>query len=381
MTPREATALVESLVVPLPLTQFRESVGASRSFDITGHPVDARTALMGSDPAATVLAGYATHAGKLDSHAVAPTGDVPAPENIDSPQAFAALIATYHARGHTVRVPDLLALSPAAARMARALEAVFMVPVDASLFWSIDRARAKIHYDDNDIVVVQLTGTKRWFVSTDPPGLNNVWKDAAAGATVMPNYRTVDLSPGDLIYVPRGTPHSVESSGTCLHITFTFTPVSHRAALIAAIDHASDLDRRLRTTAPAIADGSLGGALAVLAEQWRTPGFLPDAEEKRRSRFVGSLPMLPKVASAPITPDTRVRHTPLALLHLLPRGHVIDVALPGGHLFVNAAAREALAHIASTSAFRVADLPGLTPDVAVALVERLAAGGVLEVEG
>ncbi len=380
MTPREATALVESLLSPVPLAQFRESVGASRNFDITGHPVDTRTALMGSDPAATVLSGYATHAGKLDSHAVAPTGDIPAPENIDSPQAFAELIATYHARGHTVRVPDLLALSPTAARMARALEAVFTVPVDASLFWSIDRARAKIHYDDNDIVVVQLAGTKRWFVSTDLPGLNNVWKDAAAGPTVMPNHRTVDLSPGDLIYVPRGTPHSVESSGTCLHITFTFTPVTHRTALIAAIDHASDLDRRLRTTAPAIADGSLGGALAVLAEQWRTPHFLPDAEEKRRSRFVGSLPALPKLAPAAITPDTRVRHTPLALLHLLPRGNVIDVALPGGHVFVNAAAHEALAHIASTSAFRVADLPGLTPDVAVALVDRLAAGGVLEVD-
>ncbi len=368
MTPREATALVESLLLPLPLAQFRERVGASQSFDITGQPVDARTTLMGADPAATVLAGYATHAGKLDSHAVAPTGDVPAPDNIDSPQAFAALIATYHERGHTVRVPDLLALSPAAARMARALEAVFMVPVDASLFWSIDRARAKIHYDDNDIVVVQLAGTKRWFVSTDPPGLNNVWKDAAAGATTMPNHRTVDLNPGDLIYVPRGTPHSVESSGTCLHITFTFTPVSHRAALIAAIDHASDLDRRLRTTAPAIADGGLGG------------GFLSAAEEKRRSRFVGDLPALPKVDPAPITPGTRVRHTPLALLHLLPRGEVIDVALPGGHVFVNAAAHDALTHIATTSAFRVADLPGLPPDVAVALVERLVAGGVLEAD-
>lgn len=380
MTPREATALVESLLAPLPLAQFRERVGASQSFDITGHPVDTRTTLMGPDPAATVLAGFATHAHKLDSHAVAPLGPIPLAYDINGPDDFARLIAGYHANGHTVRVPDLLALSPAAARMARALEAVFMVPVDASLFWSIDRARAKIHYDDNDIIVVQLTGTKRWFVSTDPPGLNNVWKDAAAGPTVMPNRRTVDLSLGDLIYVPRGTPHSVESSGTCLHITFTFTPVSHRAALIAAIDHASDLDRRLRTTAPAITDGSLGSALAVLAEQWRTPHFLPDAEEKRRSRFVGDLPALPKVATSTITPDTPVRHTPLALLHLLPRGNVIDVALPGGHLFVNAAAHEALAHIVTTSTFRVADLPGLAPEVAVALVERLVAGGVLEAE-
>lgn len=380
MTPAQAHTLVAGLMAPLPLDRFRAAVQASQSFDLKGAPDHPRAALMGSDPTATVLEGFSTHAGKLDSHAVAPTGPVPAANAIDSPDAFAALIAAYHANGHTVRVPDLLALSPTAARMARALEAIFFVPVDASLFWSIDRAKAKVHYDDNDIIVVQLTGTKRWFVSTDLPGLNNVWKDAAAGPTVMPNYRTVDLSSGDLIYVPRGTPHSVESSGTCLHITFTFTPVSHRAALIAAIDEASDRDRRLRTTAPAITDGSLGGALAVLAEQWRAPGFLPQAEEKRRSRFVGNLPALPKVAGIAITPDTRVRHTPLALLHLLPRGDVIDVALPGGHVFVNAAAHAALSYIATASAFRIADLPDLPPDVAVALVERLMAGGVLEVD-
>lgn len=381
MTPADAHLLVESLLAPLPRDRFRAAVEESRSFDLKGAADNPRAALMGADPAATVLAGYATHAHRLDSHAVAPLGPPPTAHQIDSPDAFAALIAAYHANGHTVRVPDLLALSPAAARMARALEALFFVPVDASLFWSIDRARAKIHYDDNDIVVVQLTGTKRWFVSTDPPGLYNPWKDAAAGPTVMPDYRTVDLSPGDLIYVPRGTPHSVESNGTCLHITFTFTPVTQRAALIAAIDHASDLDRRLRTTAPQGADATLTGALAMLAEQGRTPDFLTHAEEKRRSRFVGGLPALPRVAQAAITPATRVRHTPLALLHLLPRGPAIDLAMPGGHLFVHAGAGEALSHIVNTGAFRVADLPGLTPDVAVALVQRLMAGGVLEAEG
>lgn len=381
MTPAEAHSLVEGLLAPLTLDQFRASVEASRSFDLKGAPGHARAGLMGADPAATVLAGFATHANKLDSHAVAPRGPVPAAEGIDNAQAFAQLIAAYHANGHTVRVPDLLALSPAAARMARALEALFFVPVDASLFWSVDRAKAKIHYDDNDIIVVQLAGTKRWFVSTDPPGLHNVWKDAAAGPTVMPNHRTVDLSPGDLTYVPRGTPHSVESSGTCLHITFTFTPVTHRTALIAAIDHASDLDRRLRTTGPAINDGSLGGALAVLAEQWRTPGFLPDVEAKRRSRFVGDLPALPKVAQAPIAPDTRVRHTPLAIIHLLARGQTLDLAIPGGHLFVHAGAGEALDYIARTASFGITDLPGVTPDVAIALVQRLIAGGVLEADG
>lgn len=365
----------------MPFDRLRTSVEASQSFDVAGDAMHSRAALMGPDPAATVLRGFATHAGRLDSHAVAPLGPPPPAVGIDSPETFAALIDAYHANGYTVRVPEIPSLSPPLARIARALESVFMVPVDASLFWSVDRARAKIHYDDNDIIVVQLAGTKRWFVSTDPPGLNNVWKDAAAPPTTLPHYRTVDLSPGDLLYVPRGTPHSVESSGTCLHATMTFTPVTFRSTLIAAIDHASDRDRRLRTTAPQIADGTLGSALAVLAEQWRTPHFLPDAEEKRRSRFVGDLPMLPKVAPATITPGYRVRHTPLALLHLLPRGSVIDVALPGGHLFVNAAAHDALAHIATTSAFRVSDLPGLSPEVAVALVERLMAGGVLEIDG
>lgn len=383
MTQEEARALLEGLLAPLPLADFRATVEASRPAHVQSGASHPRAQLLGPDPKATILAGYASHATILDSHAVAPTGPVPEARAIDSPQAFAALIERFHANGHTVRVPGIPALAPTLARITRAIEAVFTVPADASLFWSADKARAKVHYDDNDIIVVQLTGTKRWFVADAPSPLGNVWKDAAEGPTLLGEHTVIELTPGDLLYVPRGTPHTVESSGECLHATITFTPHTFRAALIAAIDRASDGDRRLRSVAPTPPGPMMGQALTMLAEQWRTPHFLETAEAHRVSRMVGRLPALPRVAppAAPLAPETRVRHTPLALIHLLPRGERIDVAIPGGHVFVHAGAGEALAHIAATSAFRIADLPGVTPDVAVALVERLMAGGVLKVDG
>jgi hypothetical protein len=302
------------------------------------------------------------------------------------------LINAYHDLNYTVRIPEVRALAAPLLGFTRALEALICQPVEVSAFWSRAGARAKIHYDNNDNITVQLVGQKRWYVSTAPAGLENAWLQVGAMPPHLDRHSVSDAGPGDLLYVPRGTPHSVESITDSLHISILFTPLTVRAAVIAALDHMSDNARPFRATAATRMSGaqdlgaaigpSILGTLESLIGQCRRPEFVKAALAKAASRAVGACERFAPVtgAAVPLTPATRVRHAQLSTAYLRDAGSVVDLALPGGHISIHAGAARALAFIASRPAFRVHDLPDLAPEVGVALVERLIAAGWLEPE-
>jgi hypothetical protein len=122
--------------------------------------------------------------------------------------------------------------------------------------------------------------------------------------------------------------------------------------------------------------------LTHLIDQCRQPGFIDAALAKRTSRAIGDLKRLTPVMALPplLTSASRVRHAPWSTLHLRDTGTVIDLALPGGHMGIHAGAAAALAFIAATSSFVIGELPGLAPEVSVALVKRLVSAGMLEPE-
>lgn len=379
----EAEAAVDRVLDPVPLDTFREALGR-RTFDARGGPGHVRAKLFGDDPLRTVLNGFATHSGRLDCHGVRPSLPPPGPRETDNPDSYLELIRAYHERGYTVRVPGIVELSPELRLFARALELILGQPVDASLFWSKAGAGAIVHYDNRDNLVVQLSGRKRWLVSTDPPGLHNNWKHVGEPPTRLDRHRTVDMGPGDLLYIPRGTPHTVESETESLHLAVLFVPTTLRDALIAAVDRLSDLDRSFRET---LADGAeaeaVSGAIARLAAQGGSGAFVREAMEHRLSRFVGDLPALPRPESVPpLTARSRVRHAPLAICHLRRVGGQIDLSLPGAHVAIHAGVEEELRFIRDSSEFRIGDMPGAaTLDVKLALVGRLVAEGFLEAVG
>ena len=390
MNRAEAQAIVQAVIDPLPLDQFLGALGKS-VLSVPGGAQHARAALFGPDPAATVLAGHSTHAGNLDCHAVTPQGDAPAPKPCASPEEFRALIGAYHARDYSVRVPDVVPLAPSLARFARALELVLGAPVDASLFWSRREARAKVHYDDNDVIAIQLAGRKRWYTSTEPPLLHNKWEKSVMAVLPPERQQVTEMAPGDLLYVPRGTTHSVDSLEESLHLSILVTPLTMRAAIGATLDHLSDLDRSLRETpgdlpaanhgeAPADLRTRIGAAVERLLAQVRSPGFVDAAMQRHFSRFVGELPQLPiEPPAAPIGPGTLMEHMPTAIGHLIAFPQRLDFAQPGGHIALHPGAEPAMRFVIETPRFRVGDIPGLADEVRVALVERLVSSGFLRV--
>jgi bifunctional lysine-specific demethylase and histidyl-hydroxylase MINA len=382
----EAEAILRDILAPLPLETFYDALGRG-TLDARGGPDHIRARIFGDDPFRTMLDAFATHATQLDCHGVNPSLPPPGPRKVEGPDAFLELIQAYHERDYTVRIPDVVKLSPPLQRFARALELILHQPVDASLFWSKAGAGAIVHYDNRDNLVLHLSGRKRWYVSTDPPGLQNNWKNVDEPRPHLQRHRVVDVGPGDLLYIPRGTPHTVESETDSLHLAVLFVPVTVRDALIAAVDHLSDLDRSFRETltgpihsgklalSPQLADG-----LTRLVGHCRSGTFVGEAMQFRSSRIVGDLPALPKPqAAAPLTAGSRVRHAPLAVSHLRRSKEQLDFSLPGNHIAIHPGVEEELRFIQNVSEFCVRDMPGnAAMDVRLALVGRLIAEGFLE---
>ncbi|HET9640473.1 MAG TPA: cupin domain-containing protein [Allosphingosinicella sp.] len=384
---QEAEVILREILDPLPLETFYDALGRA-TLDAHGGPGHPRAALFGDDPVRTILGAFATHAARLDCHGVRPSGPPPGPGETEGPDSFLELVRAYHERDYTVRVPDVVELSPPLQRFARALELVLQQPVDSSLFWSKAGAGAIVHYDNRDNLVVQLSGRKRWYVSTDPPGLQNNWKHVDEPLPELQRHRAVDLEPGDLLYIPRGTPHTVEGDTESLHLAILFVPITLRDALIAAVDLLSDLDRSYRETLVAKVDSGkletlsprVASGLDRLLGQCRSGAFVSAAMNHRSSRIVGDLPALAKPQAVPtLTAGSRVRHAPLAICHLRQANGRIDFALPGGHIAIHPGVEEELRFIERVSEFRIGDMPGSAAmEVRLALVGRLVAEGFLE---
>ncbi len=373
---------------------FEEVVGRRPLAQLGGERPE-RARLLGDDPRQTILYAYETHAPELTCHALAPQGQPPAAQAVADAAAFEALIGDFHADDFTVRIPDAAGLSPELQHLCRALEVIVEKPVGAVVFWSGAGARAPVHYDDIDVLAIQLSGKKRWHISREPATLPNEWKGLGEAPPDMGRFETVDVVPGDLLYFPRGTVHTVESTTESIHVSIGFVPVTLRDALIAAIDHLSDLDKPLRTGVTARADDlAQGRGDATVLEQVRraldrleanaaSDTFVRDAMSRRRARFIADLPKLePQESEWSISLSSRVRHNPLAVAHSIRANGVLDLSQPGEQIFVHAGAEQSLDFILENPEFRVADVPGdIGNDVRIALVQRLLASGLLQLAG
>jgi bifunctional lysine-specific demethylase and histidyl-hydroxylase MINA len=391
---QDAQRTLAQFLAPLRLDEFLDRTLAGGFRRIEGRETAARTALLGPDPESTLLAAWYL-APKLTFHSANASGPPPSLEGTADAADFRRRIAEFHARNYSVRFPELRPLSPALDSLARALEVLLHQPVTASAFWSKAGMRAPVHFDDHDLLVVQLRGSKRWYVSEKPSELNNTWKHVPASTLELGPHASVDVQPGDVLYLPRGTLHSVDSDSGSLHVSIGFTPLTVREALIAAVNHLSDLDAKLRQTVGArIAFQTMGGNFEGLARTLveaaggvlaacRTPGFVASALRWRSSRAIGALRALPAPSAVPaLELDTELLHAVGAFCNLTATPETIDVSYPGGHLFIHRGAEESVVYIVNTPRFRVRDIPGAASDeVRLSLASRFLEIGFLELRG
>ena len=393
MTLDDAHGNLQRILHPLPVDDFLDGVLGKRFIKVPADAQNRRADMLGAEPEQAILSAFADTAPHMAFHAVEPRGPAPAVGPVADAQALKARIAAFHGLGYTVRLPQPRWLSPALEGFLRALEFVLHAPAKAEVFWSRGEGKAPVHHDDFDIIVIQLKGRKRWFIGSDAPDLPNAWTSVLRPNTVLGNHDVVEVGPGDLLYLPRGTPHRVDSLTDSLHLSISFTPLTLRAAIIAVLDHVSDLDRPFRQTvgqhlAQSIRSGDFGGlpvnvrqGVARLQAACQSDGFVAQALQLRSARAIGDLnPLTVRPDRPALSRSSLVRQAPMAMCQLVASADLLEFSYPGGRLYIHKGAEPSVRFIASTVEFKIGDIPGdIGDDVRLALADRFLDCGFLQV--
>lgn len=82
------------------------------------------------------------------------------------------------------------------------------------------------HHDDHDVFIMQVFGEKNWKLYGSPLQLPSRYQESKTGAyAALAPEECFCLTPGDLLYIPRGHVHDAETeSKASIHITFGLHP-------------------------------------------------------------------------------------------------------------------------------------------------------------
>ena len=388
-----AQKILSQILAPCSYDTFFDKIVGRQPFALLGENSSERALMLGTQPKQAILNEHEKYAHLLTCHIHTPKVPPPMARKVENAGAFQQLINEYHERAYTVRLPDVTDITPQLSEFTRALEMVFEKPVGVVIFWSQAGAAAPVHHDEIDVIVLQITGSKRWFISQEPATLPNTWKGIGEGPPPLGRYSTYDVEPGDLLYVPRGTAHTVQSTSESIHLSIGFVPVTVRDSLNAVLDHLSDVDKTLRTDVGLRADNVASGqasqsiieqvrlGLKKLSEQCQSDEFILQAMAKRRSRMIYELPKLKTNKNiASINLKSKVKHTPLSIAQLIATPDILDWRQPKEQILIHPGAEQALRFILAKQEFTVVDIPGeLGDDVKVALVMRFLSNGFLQI--
>lgn len=220
------------------------------------------------------------------------------------------------------------------------------------------------HVDDHDLFVLQTWGRKRWAVGSGSAR------------------RELDLESGDVLYLPRGTPHhaSTLDSGS-LHLTVGVYPLRWVDLAHAVVDALASHHPELQSAVP-LCDVPAHGRETAALLSWLTsmdsrdpaplePERLAEALRAERSA-TAPLPVggLRSVAlSAELNLATRLRRRPGGtLVHGREAGGRVWMRLGDCHMRLPASAQEAVAFLEHNAGFAVGDLPDAYADATKCLL-------------
>jgi ribosomal protein L16 Arg81 hydroxylase len=164
------------------------------------------------------------------------------------------------------------------------------------------------HFDTHDVLVLQIAGSKKWRLGSHAlrfPLRHQAYGGEAASRVDLD--QELELHQGDLLYVPRGVVHQVESiDTTSLHLTVGLLPVTYADLILADIETMLEGEAEFRAALP------FGFA--------RTGSARAEAEQKLES-------LLRKISEG-LDPSSLVDNAVDILSHARPpdlAGHLLDL--------------------------------------------------------
>lgn len=305
--------------------------------------------------------------------------------------------------GYTLILNGTDTLSEDIARLARAIESETGGKVAANAFLTPpDNHGFNPHFDTHDVFILQLEGAKVWRLFDERINLPVDRQIFLIDQNTL-NEPTleVELQPGDLLYVPRGTVHGAFTKcGPSLHLTVGYRPLRWsdylKALVEVCVESDAELRRSIRPTSLLGDQRQVLSQLASITNHAKSSRIRRLALERFNEGLVGQLRPLPgghirtRLAADEVTADTKVKRREGSLCHVYETGDFVRIQFPGAGLVAEAdlqpgslqaplAAAGSFRYVAnSDTSFTAKNLPdGLSLDSRVAIVRRLVQEGLL----
>ena len=298
------------------------------------------------------------------------------------------------AAGFTVVVDGVERYIRAVASLAHAIEADLNFPVQVNAYLTPPGSRGLVpHYDDHDVLVLQIHGSKMWHVY---PGVTIAphemqRRDKAVRPESLSAPTDVRMDAGDVLYLPRGMVHVADTQAEpSVHLTVGVHAPTALALAIGALHSLSFRDDRLNAQLPprhlddpgtrAALDSLLCAAVGAVEDPGAVAAGLDALADVlvRRGRCP---PIGPVSATAGVDGNTLVRtYQPLfSWVTTVTDGVVLHFA--GVSISASSDHEAAMRFLAKRAApMRVSDLPGLYEGQQVDLARSLLVSGYLVLE-
>ena len=275
--------------------------------------------------------------------------------------------------------------------LCRSLEAELNHPTQVNVYLTPANAQGfGQHYDTHDAFILQISGRKHWRIYEAP--LRLPLPSQPYDSSKHPTgelLSELDLSPGDLIYIPRGYVHEAMTSDTqSLHVTLGIRAYTWVDVFSEALARCRE-DSRFRESLP-LAFGTAEGAAVALQGRFEEltrllAGVAPLGDLLRQidDRFVNSRsPLLEgQIAAADradVSGQSVVRRPAYILFRIEVAEDAVILAFHGKKLRFPSFVEPALRYVADTPEFRVDSLPDqLADESKLVLVRRLIREGFL----
>lgn len=254
------------------------------------------------------------------------------------------------------------------------------------------------HHDGHDVFVLQTCGRKRWrlYEVQEELPLEGRETSARQGGGWGEPVREVELSAGDLLYLPRGVPHSAVTGDCCsVHLTIGIRPLLMEAVLSELIRSVvrKDAHWRRAVTLPGARGARPAPAIQAiterLSESLRGLGPLESLIETLEDQLLqteeavgvgpgGYLSSLERLDVLQLNSELECRPGHSGVLSR--REEEVVLTFTGGSLVAPAFCESTLRYILERSRFQISDLPEtLTEEARVTLCRRLVREGLLRV--
>ncbi|MGQ0661007.1 cupin domain-containing protein [Sphingosinicella sp.] len=299
-------------------------------------------------------------------------------------------------RGATIILPHLHSSMYNLGEFCRSLEEVFTCHVQTNIYLTPpSREEGKAtqgfppHYDNHDVFVMQIAGSKAWRIYGTPvttPFRGETFEVATHQAG-EPS-QTFTMNAGDCIYMPRGLMHDAENSGDepSLHITVGLITKTWADLLLESISELALTEPAFRRSLPAgYADRAfdreaaaryfdeLINTISDKAQMDSAFDLLADNFIRARQPNISGVIAASRVAPTPDDRYCRRRYAPWNVAED-DDGKLVLIG-PGGDLDFKQEEGDALERALSGTPFIAADLKCENPDE---LLQRLWAAGYLE---